>query len=112
MMTTATQSEHSNANAPALFLAFELSEKTWKLGFSIGHGHKPRERSMAARDLKRLLDEVAQAKSRFGLCATAPVVSCYEAGREGFWLHRLLQAQGIRNYVVDSSAIEVNRRQR
>ena len=36
----------------------------------------------------------------------------YEAGREGFWLHRFLQAQGIPNYVVDSSSIEVNRRQR
>src|SRR5262249_26548286 len=43
---------------------------------------------------------------------TAPVVSCYEAGREGFWLHRLLQAHGITNHVVDSSSIEVNRRRR
>jgi transposase len=67
---------------------------------------------MAARDLKRLLEEVAHAKARCGLPATAPVVSCYEAGREGFWLHRFLQAQGITNHTVDSSSIEVNRRQR
>jgi transposase len=40
------------------------------------------------------------------------VVSCYEAGREGFWLHRFLLAYGITNHVVDSSAIEVSRRQR
>ena len=40
------------------------------------------------------------------------MVSCYEAGREGFWLHRFLQAQGITNQVVDSSSIEVNRRKR
>jgi transposase len=112
MMTTATRNEPDNTPAAVLFMAFELSEKTWKLGFSIGHGHKPRERTMAARDRKRLLDEVAQAKSRFGLGDTAPVVSCYEAGREGFWLHRFLQAQGILNAVVDSSSIEVNRRQR
>jgi transposase len=79
MMTTATQNEYHNAPAPVLFMACELSENTWKLCFSIGHGHKPRGRTMAARDLKRLLDEVAHAKSRFGLCATAPVVSCYEA---------------------------------
>jgi transposase len=39
-------------------------------------------------------------------------VSCYEAGREGFWLHRFLQAQGLSNHVVDSSTIEVNRRKR
>src|SRR5262249_55482513 len=54
----------------------------------------------------------AQAKRRFGLPDTAPVVSCYEAGREGFWLHRFLQGHGITNHVVDSSAIEVNRRRR
>jgi transposase len=67
---------------------------------------------MAARDLKRLLGEVAHAKTRFGLCTTAPVVSCDEAGREDFWLHRFLQAQGIANSVVDASSIEVNRRKR
>jgi transposase len=59
-----------------------------------------------------LLHEIAQAKKRFGLPDTAPVVGCYEAGREGFWLHRFLQAQGITNHVVDSSSIEVNRRKR
>jgi transposase len=93
-------------------VAFELSEKTWRLGFTTGHGQKPRERSVPARDHQRVLDEIAQAKHRLGLAETAPVVSCYEAGREGFWLHRLLLAQGITNHVVDSSAIEVSRRQR
>jgi transposase len=112
MMTTATHNAHDNTTEAVLFLAFELSEHTWTLGFSLGPGHKPRERTMAARALKCLLDEVAHAKTRFGLCATAPVVSCYEAGREGFWLHRFLQAQGIANSVVDSSSIEVNRRKR
>ena len=93
-------------------MAFELSEKTWKLGFTTGHGQKPRERAVAARQQARLLQEIAQAKRRFGLPETAPVVSCYEAGREGFWLHRFLHAQGITNQVVDSSSIEVNRRKR
>ncbi|HEX7120737.1 MAG TPA: hypothetical protein VF178_00100 [Gemmatimonadaceae bacterium] len=40
------------------------------------------------------------------------MVSCYEAGREGLWLHRYLTAQGIANRVVDSASIEVNRRAR
>src|ERR671936_541209 len=93
-------------------MAFELSEKTWKLGFTTGHGQKPRERAVAARHQARVLQEIAQAKRLFGLPETAPVVSCYEAGREGFWLHRFLQAQGITNHVVDSSSIEVNRRRR
>src|SRR5256712_1648345 len=115
MMTTATRNEQytaMHATEPVLFLAFELSEKTWKLGFTTGHGQQPRERNIAARHQERLLQEVAQAKRRFGLPETAPVVSCYEAGREGFWLHRYLQAQGITNQVVDSSSIEVKRRQR
>jgi transposase len=46
------------------------------------------------------------------LPADAPVVSCYEAGRDGFWIHRALTALGIRNRVVDSASIEVKRRAR
>jgi transposase len=93
-------------------MAFELSEKPWKLGFTTGHGQKPRERAVAARDPGRLLQEIAQANRRFGLPESASVVSCYAAGRAGFWLHRFLQAQGIINHVVDSSSIAVNRRKR
>lgn len=111
-MTTATHNEHDTTIERVLFVAFELSEKTWKLGFTTGHGQKPRERSVAARELARLLQEIAQAKQRFGLPESAPVVSCYEAGREGFWLHRFIQSHGITNHVVDSSSIEVNRRKR
>src|ERR671922_416033 len=111
-MTTATHNKHDATTERVLFMAFELSEKTWKLGFTTGHGQKPRERAVAARHQARVLQEIAQAKRRFGLPETAPVVSCYEAGREGFWLHRFLQAQGLTNPVVDSSSIEVNRRQR
>jgi transposase len=112
MMTTAPHNAHDTTTERVLFVAFELSEKTWKLGFTTGHGQKPRERSMDAGNQAHLLHEVAQAKKRCGLPDTAPVVSCYEAGREGFWLHRFLQAQGITNDVVDSSSIEVNRRRR
>jgi transposase len=67
---------------------------------------------MPARDLPRLQEEIAKAKKRFQLAADAPVRSCYEAGRDGFWLHRQLAACGVDNGVVDSASIEVNRRQR
>jgi transposase len=112
MTTAATHHEQSNPTEAMLFVACELSEKTWKRGFTTGHGQKPRERTVTARHHEHVLDEIAQAKRRLGLPETAPVVSCYEAGREGFWLHRFLQAHGITNHVVDSSAIEVNRRRR
>jgi transposase len=112
MTTKATRNAQDTTSEGTLFVSFELSEKNWKLGFTTGHGQKPRERTVTARDQKRVLDEIAQAKRRFGLPETAPVVSCYEAGREGFWLHQFLEAHGITNHVVDSSAIEVSRRQR
>jgi len=95
-----------------LHLAFELGWNAWQLAFTIGHGQPARLRSVAARDLPGLLQEIAKAKRRFGLPEDAGVVSCYEAGRDGFWLHRWLTSQGIVNAIVDSASIEVNRRQR
>jgi transposase len=111
-MTTATHNAHDTTPARVLFVAFELSEKTWKLGCTTGHGQKPRERGCAARHQTRVLQEVAQANKRCGLPESAPVVRCSEAGRAGFWLHRFVQAQGLTNHGVDSSSIEVHRRQR
>jgi transposase len=112
MTTAATHKTNGNIPEVTLFVAFELSEKTWKLGFTTGPGQKPRERNVTARDPERVLDEIAQAKHRFGLPEMAPVVSCYEAGREAFWLHRFLLAHEIANHVVDSCSIEVSRRRR
>ena len=112
MTISATRNVQEHTTEGTLFVAFELSEKTWKLGFTTGHGQKPRERTVPARQPERVLDEIAQAQRRMGLPASAAVVSCYEAGREGFWLHRFLQGHGLTNQVVDSSSIEVNRRRR
>jgi transposase len=58
------------------------------------------------------MEEIRKSKERFDLSANTPVMSCYEAGRDGFWLHRFLIAQGVNNQVVDSASIEVNRRKR
>jgi transposase len=58
------------------------------------------------------LAQVTQAKRRFGLPPDAPVHCVYEAGRDGFWLHRFLQTHGVQNVVIDASSIEVNRRYR
>ena len=95
-----------------LYMAIELSDKKWKLGFTVGFGQSPRLRDVEAQELAGLAKEVWQAKERFGLPKNAPVFSCYEAGRDGFWLHRSLLAQGVNNLVVDSASIEVNRRKR
>lgn len=98
-------------NSAVLFVAFELSAGSWKLAISVG-GKKVREVKLEAGDLEELSQELGAAKRRFGLADDAQVVSCYEAGRDGFWLHRHLTSLGVRNVVVDSSSIEVDRRAR
>jgi transposase len=112
-MTRATRrAEYTGPTAPCLYLAFELGIDEWKLGFATDPGAKPQVRAMPGRDLERLTREIVEAKKWFGLPSGTPVRSCYEAGRDGFWLHRYLTSVGIDNAVVDSSSIEVNRRLR
>ncbi|MGF6652617.1 hypothetical protein OKW34_003206 [Paraburkholderia youngii] len=94
-----------------LYMAFELGERSWKL--SLGDGRRaPSRYTVAAGDTTVVLTAIANARAHCHLGADAPVYSCYEAGRDGFWLHRWLSEQGIVNLVVDSASIEVNRRAR
>jgi len=100
-------------HAPStLYLAFELGNTEWKLAMTTGLDSPPLVRTMPARVLKTLDTEIARAKAHFGVSASARVRSCYEAGRDGFWLHRYLGSRGVINSIVDSSSIEVNRRRR
>lgn len=94
-----------------MYIALDLGNKEWKLAFTVPGG-KVRLRSMPARLLPRLLAEIAAAKRNLGVPTETPVRSCFEAGRDGFWLHRWLSAQGVENQVVDPASIEVNRRHR
>jgi transposase len=112
MNTKTTHDNEYSTNGAKLYLAFELGKQEWKLGFTIGLGQRPRVRTIDAGEREALQWEIEQAKKRFGLAQTAAVMSCYEAGRDGFWLHRYLLASEIENLVVDSSSIEVKRRAR
>ena len=88
------------ATPERLLLALDLGNRTWKLGFTVGGGAlPPRIRTITARDLTTLASD-------------APVVSCYEAGRDGFWVHRARTTLGVANVVVDSASIERTRRAR
>lgn len=111
-MITKTCICESAAPTPSLLLAFELGQRSWKLGFSVGMGQRPRIRQIPAGAVDVLANEIIRAKTRLALPSAAAVISCYEAGRDGFWLHRYLTAHGIMNHVVDSSSIEVDRRAR
>src|SRR3954468_15601690 len=83
---TATHNTNGTAfSAPVLHLALDLGASTWKLAFSVGLGQKPRIKTITARSTLSLVFEIKAAKKRFGLSEDAPVVCCYEAGRDGFW---------------------------
>jgi transposase len=110
MSAKTTHTNQYTTIQPHLYMAFELSQSKWMLGFTIGFGQRPRLRSIAARDLAALQSEIRLARERFALADDVQVISCYEAGRDGFWLHRYLSSLGVNNMVVDSASIEVNRR--
>lgn len=111
-MSAARQVDFTPAGRRLLYVAFELSWGEWKLAFSTGPGQPPRIKNVPARQTFAVMAEIVKAKQRFGLPANAPVVCCYEAGRDGFWLHRFLVNAGVENIVVDSASIEVNRHKR
>ena len=95
-----------------LYIAFELGKKEWILAMTSGFGVEPWLRTVTSGDWGGVERAIAAGRARFGLSATTPVVSCYEAGRDGFWIHRALLQRRIQNRVVDSASIEVNRRKR
>lgn len=110
-MTRTALEKDTTAAARTLYLALELSQKTWKLAFSVGD-RKVRTMAVPGGAVAAVLNKVEETKARRGLPPQTRVLSCYEAGRDGFWIHRALVAGGIQNVVVDASSIEVDRRKR
>jgi transposase len=105
-----TTLDGKDSGSDVLLAALELSDKTWKVAFA--GGGRTSLATMKSGDLGELVRQCDKAKERFGLRPKVPVVSCYEAGRDGFWLHRALVPLGVENIVVDSASIEVDRRHR
>lgn len=93
-----------------LLVAMELSNSKWRIAFSAGE--KVRQKVIKARNRTLFLEEVDRAKEKLALAEDAPVVCCYEAGRDGFWIYHWLTSKGFDCLVVDPASIEVNRRKR
>ena len=112
MQATQTAPQGKDTASPGeLFVSFELADKTWKL--TIGDGRRgPSRYTVGAGDTVAVLECLTKARTRCNLSAQCKVHSCYEAGRDGWWLHRWLIEQGIDNIVVDAASIEVSRRAR
>ena len=112
MQTTQTTPQGKDtASQSDLYVSFELADKKWKLSLSDGR-RSPSRHTVDAGDTVAVLECLTKARTRCGLSAQCKVHSCYEAGRDGWWLHRWLVEQGIDNIVVDAASIEVSRRAR
>ena len=94
--------------------AIELSKESWLIGFSAPLSAKISRRILSGGDWKGLLDLIEEVRARVSreTGQAVDVISCYEAGYDGFWLHRVLEAHGTRNYVIDPASLQVDRRAR
>ena len=99
----------------AIFVSMELSRTTWLItSLSPGAGEKMSKHSLHSNDIAGLLSRFAQLKekARMRTGKAFPVLVIQEAGLDGFWIHRVLQDEGIESYVVDPASIATSRRRR
>lgn len=111
-MTTQTPDMKTISTPATLYMALELSQRDWKIGFSDGSSRSLRRRSVPSGAIAAVVAEIDAAKKKFGLRRDAAVKSVYEAGRDGFWIHRALVAHGVENVVIDPTSLQIDRRAR
>ena len=102
--------EENSIKNDRLYIGIELSNSSWRLMFS--NGFKNRQKTVEARDLESFKTEVERACRHFKMPEDVCIYSCYEAGRDGFWVDRFLKSIKVKNIVVDPSSMMVTRRQR
>jgi transposase len=104
----------SHDDAVRCLVAIELSKKSWIVAVNTPLSDKISRHTLKPGDGKELLDLCERIRTRVAreTKRRVEIVSCYEAGYDGFWLHRLLEAHGIRNYVIDPASLQVDRRAR
>lgn len=118
MGTTSIHAEGPTAvrtDLGAIFVSLELSRSTWLItSLSPGSGEKMSRHSIDSGDIAALRLRFAQIqeKARLRTGRTFPIVTIQEAGLDGFWIHRVLEATGIESYVVDAASIATSRRRR
>ena len=109
-----TPSARTNNDPVHCFVAIELSKSSWVVGFQTPLSKQTSRYQVKACDAEPLLQLIERVRTRVTREVGRPVevTSCYEAGYDGFWLHRVLEAHGIRNHVLDPASLQVNRRAR
>ena len=113
-MQASTESTPTAGYIGTIYVAIELSQKTWLVTLHSPDRDRISRHKLEGGDHAGLLGLLQQVKARAAekLGSAPRVVSCYEAGYDGFWLHRLLQAAGIMNFVFDAASIAVEQRSR
>ncbi len=102
-------------NLGAIFVSLELSRSTWLItSLSPGGGEKMSKHGVSAGNIASLLMRLSELKQK-AFARTGKsfhVIAIQEAGLDGFWLHRLLQSEGVESHVVDPASIATSRRRR
>lgn len=113
-MQASGMSTPTTSHCGTIFMAIELSQKTWLVTLHSPDRDRISRQKLEGGDHAGLLAliEKVRARVKVKLEAGLQVVSCYEAGYDGFWLHRLLEAHGITNFVFDAASIAVEQRSR
>jgi transposase len=114
MTRLTAESAESGVHRGKIFVAIELSKAKWVVALRVPHLDKVSLFEIAGGDAERLLGLLDRARAAVAAqgCDAPEIYTCYEAGYDGFWLHRLLVSRGIRNSVLDSASIQVSRRRR
>lgn len=97
-----------------IYVSIELSKKSWLVGLRGPRSKKTSQHTVAAGDAAGLVALIRSKQQAFErkLGEDVRVMSCYEAGYDGFWLHRYLVSEGIINHVIDPASLPINRRAR
>jgi transposase len=113
MMTLDRPDAPAGAEYATIYVAFELSKATWRIGVLLPGSQKLSRFMIDGGDTATLATRLASMRAKAERCGKpVRIVSCYEAGLDAHWLHRWLTDQGVVSYVVDPASIEVNRRGR
>ena len=113
-MQASTLDTPTAGHCGTIFVAIELSQKTWLVTLHSPDRDRISRHKLEGGDHAGLLELIGKVRTRVSekLGSMPRVVSCYEAGYDGFWLHRLLAAAGILNFVFDPASIAVEQRSR
>jgi transposase len=113
-MQASTIGTPTAGHCDTIFVAIELSQKTWLVTLHSPDRERMSRHKIDGGDHGELLALIERIRARVAekLGSVPRVVSCYEAGYDGFWLHRRLEAAGITNFVFDAASIAVEQRAR